>query len=263
MGQTSISIAASPKISENVFHTKIVMKELEVQGIPGKTSTTILDSTNSNIPGLIDTNNSEFADVLEGIAISERAFLHSPASENLERSETDGRISPDPPKKDYYYLEPPHDLVQHLLANRAQQSGITGKGITVVMVDSGFYRHPFFTKRQYHLNPVILGPESYEPIHDETGHGTGEAVNVFSLAPEVDFTIVKMNKFVTMGAFETAVAQNSDIITCSFEVPTPPNELSATQKLFAVKIAEKVLQLYLQAVMEANLFLECIQMLFL
>ncbi|MGR5997749.1 hypothetical protein ACT7DF_22585 [Bacillus cereus] len=75
VGQTSISIAASPKIFENVFHTKIVMKELEVQGIPGKTSTTILDSTNSSIQGLIDTSNSEFADVLEGIAISEKAFF--------------------------------------------------------------------------------------------------------------------------------------------------------------------------------------------
>ncbi len=240
VGETSISIAAPPAIFEEVFHTKIVTKEREVQGITEKTSTTILDSTNSKMLGLIDTKNSDLADVLEGVAINEKALLHSPASVTLERSETPGSISPNPPKKDYYYLEPPHDLVQYLLAKRAQQSGITGKGIKVVMVDSGFYRHPFFTKRQYPLNPVILGPEASEPIHDETGHGTGEAVNVYSLAPEVDFTMVKMNKFVTMGAFETAVAQNPDIITCSWGFPTPPNGLSASQILFAAKIASAV-----------------------
>ncbi|MCU5065172.1 S8 family serine peptidase [Bacillus cereus] len=241
IGETSISIAAPPVIFEKVFHTNIVTKEREVQGITGKTSTTILDSTNSKMLGLIDTRNSDLADVLEGVAISEKAFLHSPPTgATLERLETPGRVSPDPPKKDYYYLEPPNDLVQHLLAKRAQQSGITGKGIKVVMVDSGFYRHQFFIKRKYHLNPVILGPEASEPIHDETGHGTGEAVNVYSLAPEIDFTMVKMNKFVTMGAFETAVAQNPDIITCSWGFPTPPNELSATQILFAAKIADAV-----------------------
>ncbi|MDA2462662.1 peptidase S8 [Bacillus cereus] len=242
VGQTSISIAASPKIFENVFHTKIVMKELEVQGIPGKTSTTILDSTNSNIQGLIDTSNSEFADVLEGIAISEKAFLHSPASAALEETSvnTPGRLAPNPPQKDYYHLKPPEDLAKLLLAERAHQKGITGKGIKVVMVDTGFYRHPFFTKRQYHINPVILGPETTNPIHDERGHGTGEAANVFSLAPDIDFTMVKMNKFNTTGAFELAVAQNPDIITCSWGLATPPNQLTASQLALATAIANAV-----------------------
>ncbi|PWE72396.1 peptidase S8 [Bacillus cereus] len=242
VGEISISIAASPETFENIFHTKIVMKEREVHGIPGKTSTTILDSTNSKIQGLIDTNNSELADVLEGIAISEKAFLHSPASATLEDTSINipGLLSSNPPKKNYYHLEPPQDLTKLLLAERAHQKGITGKGIKVVMVDTGFFRHPFFTKRQYHINPVILGPETTAPIHDERGHGTGESANVFSLAPDVDFTMVKMNKFNTTGAFEIAVAQNPDIITCSWGFPTPPNKLAASQAILASVIANAV-----------------------
>ncbi|MFJ7682312.1 S8 family serine peptidase [Peribacillus butanolivorans] len=242
VGQTSISIAASPGTFEKVFDTKIVMKEHEVQGIPGKTSTTILDSTNSKMQGLIDTKNSDLADFLEGIAISERVFLHSLASATIEDTSvnTPGRLSSNPPKKDYYHLEPPQDLAKLLLAERAHQKGITGKGIKIVMVDTGFYRHPFFTKRQYHINPVILGPEATNPIHDERGHGTGEAANVFSLAPDIDFTMVKMSKFNTTGAFELAVAQNPDIITCSWGLSTPPNKLTASQAILATVIANAV-----------------------
>ncbi|HFK1739970.1 MULTISPECIES: hypothetical protein [Bacillus] len=100
IGETSISIAAPPTIFEEVFHTNIVTKEREVQGITGKTSTTIIDSTNSKMLGLIDTKNSDLADVLEGVAINEKAFLHSTStSTTLERLETPGRVSPDPPKK--------------------------------------------------------------------------------------------------------------------------------------------------------------------
>ncbi|WP_089607828.1 S8 family serine peptidase [Bacillus cereus] len=240
VGETSISIAASPSTFEKVFHTKIVAKELKVPEITGQTSTTILDSTNSNMLGLIDTKNSDLADVLEGIAINEKAILHTPSMGNVENTNTSGIISPNPPKKDYYYLEPPHDLIKLLLAKEAHDIGITGKGIKVVMVDSGFYRHPFFLTRQYHINSVILGPDTFEPIHDETGHGTGCAANIFSLAPEVDLTVVKMNMFMAMGAFEKAVEQNPDIITCSWGFPTPPNELTAQQTIFAVKIADAV-----------------------
>lgn len=240
IGETSISISAPPNIFEKVFHTKIIQKEREISGIFGKTSTTVLDSTNSDVSGLINTNDSDLADVLEGVAINEKVILYSPPIGNSENINTPGRISPDPPKKDYYYLEPPHDLIELLLAKRAHQNGVTGKGVKVVIVDSGFYRHPFFIKRQYHINPVILGPATSEPIHDETGHGTGISANVFSLAPEVDLTMVKMNMFVAMGAFDKAVLENPDIITCSWGFPTPPNELTAQQSLFATKIADAV-----------------------
>lgn len=162
-----------------------------------KTSTTILNSTNSTMLGLIDTQNSDLVDVLKSVAINEKAILHSPPT---------GRISPNPPTEDYYYLKPPLDLIELLLAKRTHWIGITGKGIKVVMVYSSFYRPPFFLSRQYHMNPVILGPDTSQPIHDETGHGTGSGANVFSLVPEVDWTVVKMNMFVAMGAFEKAVA---------------------------------------------------------
>lgn len=242
IGDVTISIAASPEIYEKVFHTKIVPKEREVQGVSGKSFTTTLDSTNSEMPGLISTENSALSDVLEGIAINEKVFVHSLVGATIERTLNDmpGRLSPNPPKKEYYHLEPPQDLVKLLLAERAHQSGVTGQGIKVVMVDSGFFRHPFFTENEYHANPVVLGPGTSDAVHDKSGHGTGQSVNVFSLAPDVDFTMVKMNNFEAVGAFDKAVARNPDIITCSWGLSTAGTELSAQQKTLELAVANAV-----------------------
>ncbi|PEL87153.1 peptidase S8, partial [Bacillus wiedmannii] len=48
------------------------------------------------------------------------------------------------------------------------------------------------------------------------------------------------NKFNTTGAFELAVAQNPDIITCSWGLATPPNQLTASQLALATAIANAV-----------------------
>ncbi|PIH55415.1 S8 family serine peptidase [Paenibacillus sp. LK1] len=230
----SISISASPKTFEKVFNTTIVLKEREVRGIPGKSSTTILDSTNSNTIGFINTDNSPLADVLEGIAIGERVFYYSPALMQTDRP------SDLPPQKDYYHLNPPYDLVKLLRAGDVHQSGIKGNGIKVVMVDSGFYKHPFFSKHNFKENQVILGPGAVEPEHDESGHGTGESVNLFSLAPNVDFTMVKMNFFDSVGAFNAAVALNPDIITCSWGSDIRESYLSGYDKVLEAAVANAV-----------------------
>ncbi|WP_339283544.1 S8 family serine peptidase [Paenibacillus sp. FSL R5-0486] len=234
VGDVSISIAASLQTYEKVFNTSIVPKEREVKGIAGKSSTTILDSTNSGMLGLINTDKSPLADVLEGVAIGERVFYYAPTVMMAERPFAT------PPQKDYYHLEPPQDLVKLLHAEGVHQSGITGHGIKVVMVDSGFYKHPFFDKHNFRSNQVVLGPGAADPEHDEIGHGTGESVNIFSLAPNVDFTMVKINLFNSTGAFNAAVALNPDIITCSWGIPIEGSVLSGFDKVLEAAVANAV-----------------------
>ena len=84
------------------------------------------------------------------------------------------------------------------------------------MVDSGWYRHPFFVNRGYRVNPTVLGPGTSDPDRDEIGHGTGESANIFAVAPDVTLTMVKVNFVNTVGAFNAAVSLNPHIITCSW-----------------------------------------------
>ncbi|WP_338709026.1 S8 family serine peptidase [Paenibacillus amylolyticus] len=145
-----------------------------------------------------------------------------------------------PSKKDYYHLEPPQDLVKLLHAEGVHQSGITGHDIKVVMADSGFYIHPFFEKHTFRSTRVVLGPGVTDPEHDESGHATSESVNIFSLAPNVDSTMVKMNFFNSAGAFNAAVAMNPDIITCSWASDIRGSVLSSIDKMLEAAVANAV-----------------------
>ena len=113
-------------------------------------------------------------------------------------------------------MDVPAEVAVGMNADRAHGPNFTGRGIKVVMVDSGWYRHPFFTIRGYRSNATVLGPATANPDHDEHGHGTGESANVFAVAPDVDFRMVKINFVNSVGAFNTAVGLQPHIISCSW-----------------------------------------------
>ena len=52
------------------------------------------------------------------------------------------------------------------------------------MVDSGWFRHPFFTAHGYDVQPPTTVVPGTNPARDPHGHGTGESANVFAIAPE-------------------------------------------------------------------------------
>lgn len=110
------------------------------------------------------------------------------------------------------------------------------------MVDSGWYRHPYFTGRGYRVSPVILGPGAASPDHDESGHGTGESANLLAVAPDVQFTMVKMNFVDSAGAFNAAVALNPHIISCSWGGDIRTGPLSAANNVLAAAVANAVRQ---------------------
>jgi len=251
VAETTVTIAAPVETYERVFNTQIFAEEREVIKEERRVDTaTFLDTIDTPISGLIDTSNSPLAEYLEGVAISEPMYFMAGMQRggiaqmdhpSLALPNTLS-ISPTAPHQTYWHLDVPEDLAMFLRADRMQEIGFTGRGVHVAMVDTGFYRHPFYTQRGYRINPVVLGPGARNPMHDESGHGTGESANIFSVAPGVTFTMVKSNLVNLVGSFNAAVAQRPDVISCSWGLNVPFGPLSAAQKAMSAAIANAVRQ---------------------
>ena len=229
VADTTITIGAPPDVYERTFDTRIVAEERETRKERGRVApTTVLDSPDTPLRGLIDTSQSPLAEVVEGVALSKKGYPFA--------------VSKLPPRKSYWYLDVPADVSLGMMADRAQRVGYTGKGVDVVMVDTGWFRHPFFTSRGYRSNPVVLGPGASRPNRDEVGHGTGESANAFSVAPDISFTMVKADFVNLTGAFNAAVALGPDIISCSwgFDIENPP--LDPADQALAAAVANAVQQ---------------------
>lgn len=130
--------------------------------------------------------------------------------------------SPLPPTVSYHYLDVPGDVSMVLRAGKVNQEGITGKGVLVAMPDTGFYKHKFYEWRGYNYNRTIAEDAVDEEL-DDYGHGTAEAANIFSVAPDIDFVGIKMGENATLG-FKKAVDLSPAVITCSWgwSIEDPP-----------------------------------------
>jgi hypothetical protein len=206
----TINFAGSQGLFEKTFNTKLTIEQRSVIKPGGvKDFGEFIECPDTHIPGLITTAGTSFENLIEGIAIEEPRYLMGP--------------SMFPPLKAYWHLDVPAGISLALNADKAHRAGITGKGIRVAMVDSGHYAHPFFSGRGYRVAPVVLGPGAADPLKDESGHGTAESA--------------KMNFANTIGSFNTAVALNPDIITCSWGSSNPNGPLSAADQALAAAIA--------------------------
>ncbi len=222
---TTINIAGPPQRFEEAFEARLETEERPVikEGAREDTAT-FVECPETPVRGLIATEGTRFADVLEGVAIEEPVYYHEGAS---------------PPKPGYWHLDVPDDVVAHLGADVAHGSGVTGKGVTVAMVDSGWYGHPYFVQ-QGCRSRVVLGPGSENPEDDESGHGTGESANLFAVAPNIDFTMVKNTSTNSTGAFNAAVALGPQVISCSWGFDMASGPLSAANQALAAAVATAV-----------------------
>jgi subtilisin family serine protease len=91
--------------------------------------------------------------------------------------------SPIPPNASKFHLRLPGDVAMALGAQAAQQKGFRGDGITIVMPDSGWYRHPYFTANGYQVTTPLVAIPGTNQSKDPIGHGTGESANIFAVAP--------------------------------------------------------------------------------
>lgn len=223
---STINIAGSRKTYEDAFEAHLAMEEREViKPRVGRTVGEFVECLDTDMPGLIETKKTAFSQLLEGVAIEEPRYCME---------------SPFAPPKAYWHLDVPGDVSLGMNADKAHRGGITGKNIKVAMVDSGFYKHPYFVERGYKLNAVTLGPGAANPLDDESGHGTAESANIFAVAPDVNFFPVKMNFANSKGAFDAAVALKPQIITCSWGSDIRTSTLSAANAALAVSISNAV-----------------------
>ncbi|MGI8984350.1 MAG: S8 family serine peptidase [Acidimicrobiales bacterium] len=225
---TTINIAGPPSLYEEVFNTRLVTDERAVIKAGAREDTaTFVDSVETDMPGLISTANSSLNEVLEGVAIEEPVYFMAGES-------------PFAPTRKYWHLRVPGDVSAACNADKAHRAGITGRGVKVVMVDSGWYAHPYFSRRGYKFSPVVLGPAAANANDDESGHGTGESANAFANAPGIDFTMVKINFVNSTGAFNTAVGLSPHIITNSWGSSVQFGPLSAANTALGAAIASAV-----------------------
>ena len=166
-----------------------------------------------------------------------------------------------PPTVDYFHLEMPRDVPKLLNADQVHRTGTTGKGIRVVMVDSGFAHrsHPFFAKNGFQSS-VDLAPGATNDQTDANGHGTGESTNIFAVAPGATFIGVKVDSDADprMGAsllegFQTAMAHSPKVISISMgydlrdqngQLAELPNSLAALEAEVQAAVASGVIVVF-------------------
>jgi len=226
----TINIAGSKATYEKAFNTNLTTEERPViKGGAKKDTATFIECPATDIPGLISTKGTAFSELLEGVAIEEPYYLAA--------------ASMFAPMVPYWHLRVPGDVSLGINADKVHRTGITGKGMKVAMVDSGQYKHPFFSARGYRVAPVVLGPGASNPLEDPLGHGTGESANIFSVAPDVQLLPVKLLATAsggilnTTGGFNTAVGLNPDIITCSWGGNVLNGPLSSANQTQAAAVA--------------------------
>jgi serine protease AprX len=93
-------------------------------------------------------------------------------------------------------------------------AGFDGTGVRVALIDTGFYPHPYYSKRGLRLRPVPTA-SAPNPQIDNYGHGTAIAYNVFAVAPQVEVLGFQQTD-PPQDALEDAAEQGVDVISCSW-----------------------------------------------
>lgn len=196
VGTFSVSGDAPRERWEEVFSTRVEERSHPVSPTHPEVGTVSYLSHMADVPFTIP-------DELQGLV--DRAYPQPPPV---------FFASPLPPRVPYHHLRVPADVGMILRATPVHQSAVTGDGVLVAMVDTGFYRHPFYEWNGYSYQ-ATLAPDAVNVELDENGHGTAEAANIFAVAPDIDFVGVKMGGNATL-AFKTASDLYPAVITNSW-----------------------------------------------
>ena len=215
-----LAISGPPAAFEEICHGKIVAVDrlMHAEGSRQR-YVTHLDIVGEKQPSLLGHGRARSPKMkIEGILIERPRLLQAIFP------------SPIPPVVDRFHLRVPDDIAVGLGAIKAHRNGIAGGGITVSMVDSGQYAHPFFDSHHYHVLPAKTIVPATSPTKDPIGHGTGESANIFAMAPEATLQPIRATDenghlVGAIGGFLTAKQESPDILTNSWggDGPYPPN----------------------------------------
>jgi subtilisin family serine protease len=158
--------------------------------------------------------------------------------------------SPIPPSVSRFHLRVPDDVALGVGATGAHQQGVTGEGVVVAMVDTGHFRHPFFTAHNYNIQPAVSMIAGADPTKDVVGHGTGESANLFAVAPGVTLRPYRAadnqgHLVAAIAGFLRAKQDRPAVITNSWggDDPYPPSPLPDAHEIaWALEIRHAVEQ---------------------
>ena len=202
-GAMTVSVRATRRQFERAFHTKLTTHKASGAGSFHYPADDAPWQANSAIEDLIDETYIQWP--------------HIYMNQRFDR----GAPSPLVPRVDYHHLSP-GDVSVLLGADRVHREGVTGRGVRVAMIDSGFaHDHPYFVERGYRTQ-TVLAPGANRVNDDGNGHGTGESANLLAVAPDVEFTGVKVDNETNPGngaslleGFQEALTHNPQVISVS------------------------------------------------
>lgn len=121
------------------------------------------------------------------------------------------------PKLDYYHLTIPHGIRSVAgLDNTDVEYNLNG--VNVVMIDTGLYKHTCLLELNSNIN-VIPVVDRFDARYDERGHGTAMSSVLLSLAPSINYTVIKAanaEESYPTTAFQKATSLNPEIINSSW-----------------------------------------------
>jgi serine protease AprX len=120
-----------------------------------------------------------------------------------------------PPLVQEHHVRLPDQAAALLGAKSLHDKGITGAGVRVAVIDSGFFPHPFYTERGYRITHVPTHKER-NPDVDEYGHGTAQLASLFSLAPGVEALTIKCMDRDPSYAVEKALELDPQVLSCAW-----------------------------------------------
>ena len=243
------AVAAPAPAYEDISRGKMVTRELWTRIAPGvHRYVTRVDLIGNNQPQALGVGYAASrAAKIDGIVLEKPRYTHG------ARPMADP--SPIPPNSPKFHLTVPTGVGTALNASPIHQQGIRGENVSVAMVDTGHYKHPFFLAQGYNLKPTLTAIPGVNPGKDPGAHGTGESANIFAAAPGVIFQGIRASKtgsdlLAAFGGF--VMAKNLEpkprIITCSWGTdydypPAPPWKwVDEADKALALEIRHAVEQ---------------------
>ena len=182
-GKASLSVRATRRVFESTFKT-----ELSTMSI-GQPPGTMVSAERFYYPG----GDAPWEQHSELTRFIDDAYIQWP---HIYLNQRFARDKPSPLSNhlslSYHHLDV-SEISVLLNAERVHRNGITGRGVRVVMIDSGFAQvHPYFQERGYRVRTVLAGKATHKNL-DGNGHGTGESANLLGVAPDIEFVGVKLD----------------------------------------------------------------------
>lgn len=224
-GEVAISVRCTRAVFEKTFGTKLVEHTVnDAEAIPQARSF------------FAPPDRAEWAPNPDLTSLIDDAYIQWPHLYFNQRFPL-GKPSPLPPRVSYHHLRVPNDVALMLNAARVHRRGTTGRGVRVVMIDSGFAldNHTYFEEMGYN-HSVVLAPGATHTDRDGNGHGTGESANIFAVAPDVTFIGVKLDNEDNPNAgasvlegFQEAMKHNPQVISVSLGFDLCPSDINGNR----------------------------------